>query len=136
MERRLLPLWVLVAPRNPNPQASLRISLLDDERLLQLSQPGVSHFAQPVASFLVFALFMGISMNITAFPVLVRILQDRGIFKTSLGSTATACASAQDWLICLVVTAVAPGGSAPAARLTGMKWRESCHLGALMNTRD
>jgi Kef-type K+ transport system membrane component KefB len=43
--------------------------------------------------------------------------------------------SAQDWLICLVVTAVATGGSAPAARLTGMKWRESLQLGALMNTR-
>ena len=88
---RFLPLWVLVAPRNPNPQASLRISLLDEERLLQLSQPGVSHLAQPGASLLAFALFMGISMSITAFPVLVRILQDRGIFKTSLGSTATAC---------------------------------------------
>jgi hypothetical protein len=71
MERRLLPLWVLVAPRNP--QASLRISLLDEERLLQLSQPEVSHLAQPGASFLAFALFMGISMSITAFPVLVRI---------------------------------------------------------------
>jgi hypothetical protein len=31
MERRFLPLWGLVAPRNPNPQASLRISLLDEE---------------------------------------------------------------------------------------------------------
>ena len=40
-----------------------------------------SHLAQPGASFLAFALFMGISMSITAFPVLVRILQDRGIFK-------------------------------------------------------
>src|SRR6266705_2864970 len=50
-----------------------------------------SHLAQPGVSFLAFALFMGISMSITAFPVLVRILQDRGIFKTSLGSTATAC---------------------------------------------
>jgi hypothetical protein len=69
MERRLLPLWVLVAPRNPNPQASLRLSLLDEERLLQLSQPGVSYLAQPEASFLAFALFMGISMSITAFPV-------------------------------------------------------------------
>ena len=67
MERRLLALWVLVAPRNLNPQASLRISLLDEERLLQLSQPGVSHLAQPGASFLAFALFMGISMTITAF---------------------------------------------------------------------
>src|SRR6266513_4544257 len=50
-----------------------------------------SHLAQPGPSFLAFALVMGISMSITAFPVLVRILQDRGIFKTSLGSTATAC---------------------------------------------
>jgi Kef-type K+ transport system membrane component KefB len=237
-----------------------------------------SHLAQPGASFIAFGLFMGISMSITAFPVLVRILQDRGIFKTSLGSTATACAavddvtawsmlafvvaiaratsvagaafnlvlvlvfvalmlfvikpklpswlgqsalerpdpskvvlavvfgvvlvsaltteligihalfgaflagivmpaaagfrdklvvrvenlsavlllpvffaftglrtqigllnSAQDWIICLVIIAVATagklGGSALAARLTGMKWRESLELGALMNTR-
>jgi Kef-type K+ transport system membrane component KefB len=237
-----------------------------------------SKLAQPGASFLAFALFMGISMSITAFPVLVRILQDCGIFKTPLGSTATACAaigdvtawimlafvvamaratnvvgaafnlvliliyvalmlfvikpklpgwlgqpalerldpskaalavvfvvvlvsaliteligihalfgaflagivmpaaagfraklvvrvenlssvlllpvffaftglrtqigllnSAQDWLICLVIIAVATagklGGSALAGRLTGMKWRESLQLGALMNTR-
>jgi len=44
--------------------------------------------------------------------------------------------SAQDWLICLVVTAGATDGSAPAAGLTGMKWSESLHLGALMNTVD
>ena len=49
--------------------------------------------AQPGASFTGFALFMGISMSITAFPVLLRILQDRAIFKTSLGRTATACAA-------------------------------------------
>ena len=55
-----------------------------------------SHLAQPGASFLAFALFMGISMSITAFPVLVRILQDHGIFKTPLGSTATACAAVGD----------------------------------------
>jgi len=46
---------------------------------------------------------------------------------------------AQDWLICLLIIAVATvgklGGSALAARLTGMKWRESLQLGALMNTR-
>jgi Kef-type K+ transport system membrane component KefB len=45
----------------------------------------------------------------------------------------------RDWLICLVIIAVATagklGGSALAARLTGMKWRESLQLGALMNTR-
>ena len=47
--------------------------------------------------------------------------------------------SAQGWLICLliiaVVTAGKRGGSALAARLTGMKWRESLQLGALMDTR-
>src|SRR5207344_2704599 len=47
--------------------------------------------------------------------------------------------SAQDWVICLVIIAIATGGklggSAVAARLTGMKWRDSLQLGALMNTR-
>src|SRR5207342_3147330 len=33
--------------------------------------------AQPGATFTAFALFMGISMSVTAFPVLARILQDR-----------------------------------------------------------
>jgi Kef-type K+ transport system membrane component KefB len=45
----------------------------------------------------------------------------------------------EGWLICLLITAVATvgklGGSAAAARFTGMKWRESLQLGALMNTR-
>lgn len=44
-----------------------------------------------------------------------------------------------DWLICLLIITVATvgklGGSSVAARLTGMKWRESFQLGALMNTR-
>jgi Kef-type K+ transport system membrane component KefB len=45
----------------------------------------------------------------------------------------------QDWLIYLLMIAVATagklGGSALAACLTGMKWRESLELGAMMNTR-
>jgi len=109
MERRFLPLWVLVAPRNPNPQASLRISLLDEERLLQLSQPGVSHLAQPGASFLAFALFMGISMSITAFPVLVRILQDRG--NRSCGAPPAHYPSDFDSVFCEIARRVAiPAG--------------------------
>ena len=47
--------------------------------------------------------------------------------------------NARDWVICFVIIGVATlgklGGSALAARLTGMKWRESLQLGALMNTR-
>ena len=77
-----------------------------------------SHLAQPGASFLAFALFMGISMSITAFPVLVRILQDREIFKTSLGSTATACAAVDDvtaWCVLAFVVAIARATSVGGA---------------------
>jgi len=77
-----------------------------------------SQLAQPGASFLAFALFMGISMSITAFPVLVRILQDRGIFKTSLGSTATACAAVGDvtaWCMLAFVVAIARATSVDGA---------------------
>lgn len=46
--------------------------------------------------FTPFALFMGVSMSITAFPVLARILTDRGISKTRLGTIALACAAVDD----------------------------------------
>ncbi|MCW5559999.1 MAG: cation:proton antiporter, partial [Verrucomicrobiae bacterium] len=46
---------------------------------------------------------------------------------------------AQSWLICFLIIAVATlgklGGSAVAARFTGMSWGEALRLGALMNTR-
>lgn len=74
--------------------------------------------AQPGASFVAFALFMGISMSITAFPVLVRILKDRGIFRTPLGSTATACAAVDDvtaWTILAFVVAIARATSVAGA---------------------
>jgi len=45
----------------------------------------------------------------------------------------------QGWMLCLLIIAVATigklGASALAARLTGMSWRDSLQLGALMNTR-
>jgi len=46
--------------------------------------------------FTAFALFMGVSMSITAFPVLARILTDRGIDKTPLGTIALTCAAVDD----------------------------------------
>ena len=39
-------------------------------------------------SFQAFALFMGIAMSITAFPVLARILEERGLTRTPIGATA------------------------------------------------
>jgi len=45
----------------------------------------------------------------------------------------------EGWSICLLITAIATlgklGGGAAAARFTGMNWRESLQLGALMNSR-
>jgi len=67
-------------------------------------------FAAPGTSFVTFALFMGIAMSITAFPVLVRILNDRGLTKTPLGATATTCAAVDDataWAILAFVVALA-----------------------------
>ncbi len=47
-------------------------------------------------SFTGFALFMGAAMSITAFPVLARILTDRNMLGTSLGTLAIACAAVDD----------------------------------------
>ena len=60
-------------------------------------------------SFAAFALFMGIAMSITAFPVLARILEDRGLSQSRLGSIALACAAIDDvsaWCILAVVIAI------------------------------
>jgi Kef-type K+ transport system membrane component KefB len=65
--------------------------------------------AGPGVSFISFALFMGISMSITAFPVLARILQERHLDKSALGSTAIACAAVDDvtaWSILACVVAI------------------------------
>jgi Kef-type K+ transport system membrane component KefB len=60
-------------------------------------------------SFAAFALFMGIAMSITAFPVLARILEDRSLSQSRLGSIALACAAIDDvsaWCILAVVIAI------------------------------
>lgn len=56
-----------------------------------------------------FALFIGASMSITAFPVLARILSERGMHRTTLGTLALACAAVDDvaaWSLLAVVVAV------------------------------
>jgi Kef-type K+ transport system membrane component KefB len=77
--------------------------------------------AQPGASFTGFAMFMGISMSVTAFPVLLRILQDRDILKSSLGRTAAACAAVGDvtaWGVLAFVVAIARAASISAVTLS------------------
>jgi Kef-type K+ transport system membrane component KefB len=77
--------------------------------------------AGPAATFIGFALFMGISMSITAFPVLARILQERGLSRTVLGATAISCAAVDDvtaWSIMAFVVAIARSTSLGGAVLS------------------
>lgn len=86
-----------------------------------LALPLYGLYAQPGVSFAAFALLLGIALSITAFPVLVRILQDRGLFQTELGSFATLCAAVGDgtaWCILAFVVAVAGASNFPTACLT------------------
>jgi Kef-type K+ transport system membrane component KefB len=53
-------------------------------------------YAEGHVTFTAFSLFLGISMSVTAFPVLARILTDRAIQNTPLGMTALACAAIDD----------------------------------------
>jgi Kef-type K+ transport system membrane component KefB len=63
-------------------------------------------FAQEGTEFLPFGLFMGISMSIAAFPVLARIIQERGINKTSFGLLIITCAAVDDvsaWVLLAII---------------------------------
>ncbi|RKS99230.1 cation:proton antiporter [Flavobacterium sp. 123] len=73
-----------------------------------------NRFAPDGVKFLSFSLFMGIAMSITAFPVLARIVQERGIHKTKLGAIVITCAAADDitaWCILAVVIAIVKAGT-------------------------
>ncbi len=71
-------------------------------------------FAAGRTSFTSFALFVGISMSITAFPVLARIVQEKGLTKTHLGTLAIASAAINDvtaWCVLAIAIAIARTGS-------------------------
>lgn len=73
-----------------------------------------SGYAPANINFLSFSLFMGISMSITAFPVLARIIRERGMHKTKLGMVVITCAAADDitaWCILAAVIAIVKAGS-------------------------
>ena len=76
--------------------------------------------------FTVFALFLGVSLSVTAFPVLARILTDRGIQKTRMGTVSLTCAAVDDvtaWCLLAFLIAVAKANVSAAAvtvALTGL----------------
>ncbi|GAA4365522.1 hypothetical protein GCM10023185_35840 [Hymenobacter saemangeumensis] len=71
-------------------------------------------FAPAGVGFASFSLFMGIAMSITAFPVLARIVQERGMHKTPLGTLVITCAAADDataWCLLAAVIALVKAGT-------------------------
>jgi Kef-type K+ transport system membrane component KefB len=77
------------------------------------------HLAGPGVPFTSFSLFLGAALAVTAFPVLARILTDRGLERTELGVMALACAAADDvtaWCLLALVVGVAQAEFSAAVR--------------------
>lgn len=71
-------------------------------------------FAPNGVHFMSFGLFLGVAMSIAAFPVLARIVQERGLNKTKLGSLVITCAAIDDitaWCLLAGVIAIVKAGS-------------------------
>jgi Kef-type K+ transport system membrane component KefB len=74
-------------------------------------------FSSSVVPFTHFALFIGVAMSITAFPVLARILADRHMTRTRLGALALTCAAIGDvtaWCLLAFAVGVATGAAGSA----------------------
>jgi Kef-type K+ transport system membrane component KefB len=94
-------------------------------------------FAPPGIGSAPFILFLGIAMSITAFPVLARILEERGIQGARLGTTAILCAAVDDvvaWvLLALALALIGPGGGSLSlvVRLVGLALYLSVMIGVI-----
>jgi len=77
-------------------------------RITPSSGPDARHpeFGLPGVTPVAFSLFMGIAMSITAFPVLARILMERNLLNTRLGSIAIACAAVDDITAWILLAAI------------------------------
>lgn len=72
------------------------------------------HYALHNISFIPFALFIGIAMSITAFPVLARIIKEKRLSDTRYGAMAITCAAADDvtaWYILALIIAFSISGT-------------------------
>ncbi|HYT92416.1 MAG TPA: cation:proton antiporter [Gemmataceae bacterium] len=81
------------------------------------------HLSSSDVPFTSFALFLGVAMSITAFPVLARILTDRRMHRTELGAVALACAATDDataWCLLAFVVGVAQAKVGGALLVVGL----------------
>ncbi|MGE3492522.1 MAG: cation:proton antiporter [Vicinamibacterales bacterium] len=75
--------------------------------------------APPGVGFTSFALFLGVSMAITAFPVMARILGDQGLQRTPMGVVALTCAAINDaiaWCLLAFVVGVTQSTTSAAVQ--------------------
>ncbi len=89
---------------------------------LALAQP-LHALAPPSTPILPFSLFIAVSMSITAFPVLARILRDHGLSGTRLGHIAIACAAFDDvaaWSMLAWITAISRSGDGGSSILISL----------------
>ena len=81
---------------------------------LPLSYAIYTEYASGLTPFMPFALFIGISMSITAFPVLARIIQENHLQRSYLGKLSLSTAAAGDitaWLLLAAIIAISQSGS-------------------------
>ena len=81
---------------------------------LPLSYSIYTEYAASYTGFVPFALFIGIAMSITAFPVLARIIQENNLLRTHLGKLSLSTAAAGDitaWLMLAAIIAISGSGS-------------------------
>ncbi|WNG48038.1 cation/H(+) antiporter [Archangium minus] len=77
--------------------------------------------SDPSVPFSSFVLFMGVSMSITAFPVLARILTERRLLQSKVGAIAITCAAVDDvtaWCLLAFVVSIVRATSLMEAGLT------------------
>jgi len=87
-------------------QASIILPFILGAGLAWYIRPQLAPAGVPFTSF---ALFMGLAMSITAFPVLARILSDSRLTRTELGTVALTCAATDDvtaWCLLAFVSGV------------------------------
>jgi Kef-type K+ transport system membrane component KefB len=80
-----------------------------------------TRFAPAGVGYLAFALFFGVSMSVTALPVLMRILQDLGLLRSEVGVVAVTCAVIDDvtaWTLLALVVALVTASSLAGVLLT------------------
>jgi Kef-type K+ transport system membrane component KefB len=99
---------------------SVLVPFLAGAALAWFLHPKLSNDSVPASTF---AIFLGTAMSITAFPVLARILAERNMLQSKVGSIAIACAAVDDltaWcLLAFLMIKVHAGSGAPLAFTLG-----------------